>query len=69
MIRPGYGIDGGNGFIAKLDVLCDCEKCQDRMREKLAEIKDGYVVIKARRHGQDHITRIPIDEITRLTVK
>ena len=35
--------------------------CDDCGREKLAEVRDGKLVIADRRHGQRHVAVIPTD--------
>ena len=34
--------------------------CDDCGREKMAEIRDGKIVIKDRRHGKRHVAVIPL---------
>jgi hypothetical protein len=47
------------------DIRCEC--CPDesvRRPVKMAEVADGVLEIRARRHGKEHVARIEIDKLT-----
>ncbi len=40
--------------------------CDDCGREKMAELRDGKLVITDRRHGRRHVAVIPLSELQSL---
>ena len=43
--------------------------CDDCGKEKMAELRDGKLVIIDRRHGRRHVAAIPLSALTRLAEK
>ena len=43
--------------------------CDDCGKEKMAELRDGKLVIIDRRHGQRHVAAIPLAGLRRLAEK
>ncbi len=43
--------------------------CDDCGREKMAEVRDGKVVIVDRRHGRRHVAVIPLSGNSQLAIK
>ena len=43
--------------------------CDDCGREKMAEVRDGKIVIVDRRHGRRHVAVIPLSGNSQLAIK
>ena len=43
--------------------------CDDCGREKMAELRDGKLVIADRRHGRRHVAALPLSGLKRLAEK
>jgi hypothetical protein len=67
MIKGGFST-AENFFRPVADIFCDCSDCAGS-REKLAEIRDGKLIIRTRRHGKEHVAYMRLDEIQGPTVK
>ena len=43
--------------------------CDDCGKEKMAELRDGKLVIIDRRHGRRHVAALPLSALARLAAK
>lgn len=43
--------------------------CDDCGKEKMAELRDGKLIIIDRRHGRRHVASLPLSELGRLAEK